>query len=205
MTTFKEKLAAARLPERTVEICLRGDLQADFEVAEKALVEALAAAKTSNSKEGPGVAQYVEAVKAIQEQMADSIETFRIRALKSQHYRALVDAYPPREREDGTFDESDLQLGFNRITFFAALVRASTVSPDMGVDVDAYFAEAIAARAAGADIPLIPEGDWPKLVEELTDKQWSDLVDAAFYSTKAEVGVPKSLAVLQATRPTDSE
>lgn len=194
-TDFKSLLKQAKRPERTVDICLRGDLVADFEVADKALRDAQATA--SDSKEGDGVASLVDAVERIQAEMADSIYPFRLRALPRPWFRALMKAHPPREDDD-----PDTQVGFNRDTYFEALLKVSTVDPPMGVDVEGFFKELLQAQAGGADLPVLPDGDWPELLDALTDRQFGDLTDAAWFVNRDEVSVPKSLAVLRAKRPT---
>lgn len=196
---FKALLAEAKRPERTVDICMRGDLVVEFEAADKALREAQAAPSTS--KEGGGVAELVEAVERIQAEMAESIYPFRIRALPRAWWRALMKAHPPAEDAD----DADKQNGFARDTFFDALLKVTTVDPDMGLDVEAYFKALLACQAAGAELPVLPDGDWPAVLDALTDRQYGDLTDAAWFVNRDEVSVPKSLAVLRAKRTTEDE
>ena len=39
MTSIKDRLAAAKLPERSIQVCLRGDLAAEFDELERKLRE----------------------------------------------------------------------------------------------------------------------------------------------------------------------
>lgn len=197
MKSFKTMLGAAKLPERTVDICLRGDLAAAHKAAEKALIEAQA--KVSDSKEGAGVGALIAEVERIQEEMSEATYPFVIRALPRVRFRALMKAHPPREA-DGKSDENDEQIGFNRESFFEALVKCTTVDPEMGVDVEAYFKALLAGQQ-----PTLPDGDWPELFDKIVDSQYGDLTDAAWFVNRDEVSVPKSLAASLANRPSVSE
>jgi hypothetical protein len=198
MKNFKAMLGAAQLPERIVDICLRGDLAAAHKAAEQALIEAQG--KASNSKEGNGVGPLIAEVEAIQEQMRESTYRFVIRALPKSRFRALIKAHPPRRDDAGEVDAGDAQVGFNRDTFFGALVKVTTVDPDMGVDVEAYFKELL----AGGN-PVLGDGDWPELFDKIVDSQWIELTDAAYFVNRDEVSVPKSLVASLAKQGSASE
>jgi hypothetical protein len=197
MNSFKTMLSQARLPERTVDICLRGDLATAHQAAEKALLDAQRTA--GDSKEGGGVEQLIAEVESIQERMRESTFTFVIRALPRVRFRALTNAHPPREI-DGEMDLGDAKTGFDRSTFFEALLKVSTVEPDMGVDVEAYFKALLAGEK-----PVLPDGDWPELFEKIIDRQYGDLTDAAWFVQRDEVSVPFSLAASLAKRSSAGE
>lgn len=195
---FKTLLASAKLPERTVPVCLRGDLVAEHEAADRALVEAQR--QPSTGKEGSGVAELVERVEQIQAEMRDSIYPFVMRALTRPRFRALMAAHPPKRQDNGDPDPADAQLGFEREAFFEALLKLATVDPEMGIDAEAYFADLLAGKE-----PVLPDGDWPELFDKLTDKQYGDLTDAAWYVNRDEVIVPFSRAASLARRNSDDE
>lgn len=197
MKNFKTMLGQARLPERTVQVCLRGDLAAAHEAAEKALVDAQA--KVSDSKEGNGVGALIAEVERIQEQMREATYPFVIRALPRVRFRALVKAHPPRE-VDGELDKNDANVGFNRETFFEALVKVTTVDPDMGVDVEGYFNALLAGGSS-----TLGDGDWPELFDKIVDSQYGDLTDAAWFVNRDEVSVPKSLVASLAKQSSAGE
>lgn len=200
MGTFKEKLKAARLPERSISVCLRGDLTADFEAAERDLK---AAQESSvDSKEGVGVGSIIERIDALREEMREHTEEFRLRAMPQPAFRALVGAHPPRRDDEGTLDAGDVQLGFNRDTFFEALLRMSVISPDLGVDVAGLIKEFAVSRFFPVEIP---DGDWPELLAVLTDRQYNDLTDAAWFVNRTEVSVPFSSAASLAKRNSGGE
>jgi hypothetical protein len=197
MKNFKTMLGAAKLPERIVDVCLRGDLAAAHHEAEAKLAEAQR--KPSDSKEGSGVGALIAEVERIQEQMRDSTYPFKIRALSRPRFRALMKAHPPRET-DGKMDEDDATVGFNRETFFESLLKVTTVEPDMGVDVDTYFAE-----LHKGNNPPLPDGDWPELLDKLIDRQFGDLTDAAWFVNRDEVSIPFSLAASLAKQSSVAE
>jgi hypothetical protein len=195
---FKTMLGAAKLPERTVDICLRGDLAAEHKAAEQALVDAQRT--TSDSKEGNGVGALIAEVERIQNEMRAATYPFVIRALPRVRFRALMKAHPPRE-VDGEMDKDDAQVGFNRETFFEALVKVTTVDPEMGVDVEAYFAELLKGNTKA----VLADGDWPELFDKIVDSQYGDLTDAAWFVNRDEVSVPFSLAASLAKKPSAAE
>lgn len=178
MTTFKEKLKAARLPERSEPLCLRGDLVADFEAAERDLKRTQES--TTDSLED-GIGPIVDRIEALRAEMLEHTEDFRLRALPKPAFRALIAAHPPRrvQAEDGSeaeLEAGDAGLGLNRETFFEALIRASVVSPELDED------------------------DWTALFEVLTDRQFGDLSDTAWFLNRGEISVPFSRAASLAKR-----
>jgi hypothetical protein len=176
---FKKLLADARLPERSVPVCMRGDLVADHEALERQLQAAQD--RPVDSLEGNGVGQLVDRIEALQDEMRDHSYQFRLRALPRQEFRALVAAHPPR-RDDGTGDpvQDDAVLGVNRDTFFTALIRACVQDPQLD------------------------DAEWVELLDEkLTDRQFMDLADAAWFVNRGEVDVPFSHAASRAKRSSE--
>lgn len=166
--TLKEKLAAAKLPEKTVPICLRGDLQAEFEELERQLSEA--EKKAGDSLAGSGARAIAQKIEALREQMLEHTVEFRLRAMPRPKWKAFVAEHPPRKAEDGSVDERDKWMGINTDTFFDVLVRASIVDPQLDDD------------------------DWATLDANLTDRQFDQLSDAAWGLNRREVDVPFSRA-----------
>lgn len=179
MSTFKAKLAAAKLPTRTVQICLGGDLVAEHEQAERELEQAQR--KPVDSLAGSGVSAIVERIESLEEQMREQSETFVLRALPRPKWRELLKEHPPRRGDDGEVVEDDRSLGINVETFYEALVRRSVASPELDDD------------------------DWTALFEALTDRQFGDLAMAAWLLNRDEVDVPFSLAASRAKRATVAE
>jgi hypothetical protein len=117
-------LDTAALPERTVEICLRGDLVSKVEDLERQLRDAQTSLTTLADA---GRAQLLATeIESVREQMRAASVVFRLRGLNRQDWRAILAAHPPRED-----DRDDNILGYNQDTFFPALIRACLIEPDV--------------------------------------------------------------------------
>lgn len=167
---FKAMLAEAKRPERTIEVCMRGDLAAEHQELERRLDRAQKA-PTAGMEDG-GVSELADHIETLQQQMLEHSYTFRLRALPRHEFRSLVHAHPPREK-DGERDPEDAPLGVNRETFFPAIIRASVYDPELD------------------------DAEWTDLLDDkLTDYQFQDLAWTAWHLNDGEVSVPFSRAAL---------
>lgn len=182
MTDFKALLAGARLPERTVPICLRGDLTAEFEELERQLADAqrTSAASMEDTATAGGIAERME---ELRQEMKAHTYPFRLRAMTRPAWRAFIADHPPRkDDETGELDERDRYVGINSETFYPALVRTSVVDPVMTDD------------------------EWRLLLDEaLTDRQFDALSNAAWELNRRDVDVPFSLAASRMIRSSVTE
>lgn len=169
-TNIKDLLRAAKLPERSVPVCLQADLVAEHEAAERELGKARdRPGKRLDS--GDRVRELSERIAALEEQMAEHTIEFRLRALPRPSWKSLLAQHSPRKADDGSVDERDRYIGVNVETFFDALVRVCVVEPEMDED------------------------DWRLLLDEkLTDRQFDELSDAAWGLNRRDVDVPFSRA-----------
>lgn len=180
MPDFKTLLAAARLPEKTVPICLRGDLVAEHEELERQLEEALRV--PADSLEGDGSAAIAERIVQLEREMRDHTYQFRLRAMPHPRWREFCGQHPPRQDDEGKVDERDRLLGVNTETFWDALVRQSVVDPQLD------------------------DGEWETLLDgALTDRQFSELADAAWALNRRDVDIPFSPAASRMTRSSGTE
>jgi hypothetical protein len=175
---FNSMLADAKLPERTVNICLRGDLVADYEALQVELVKLHGQA--SDSLAGNGAASVAERMDQLAAQMQEHTYLFRLRAMPRHAWRTLVNAHPPREKDDKVVPE-DMISGVNRETFFEPMVRASIIDPDL------------------------TDESWKRLLDALTDRQFEDLVSAAWDLNQGKVDVPFLRAASLIRRSSDGE
>lgn len=171
MSTYRERRKDAQRAERTVPICLAGNLVADWESADRELQRAQK--EGSDSLEGGGVGELVDRVRALESQMREHTDQFRLRAMSRHEFRALVAAHAPRVDDGGDPIPEDAQIGVNRETFFPALIRASVIDP------------------------VLDDEDWAWLLGAtddgvLTDRQVGDLEDTAWFLNRGEVNVPFS-------------
>ncbi|MCX4470446.1 hypothetical protein OOK41_09020 [Micromonospora sp. NBC_01655] len=178
-TDFKALLAAARLPERAVPVCLRGDLTAEFEDLERQLDDALRTLTTSI--EGDGSAAIAECMEALREQMAAHTYQFRLRAMTRPRWHQFIGEHPPR-KDGNEIDARDRVRGVNIETFFPALVRESVIDP------------------------VLDEQEWTLLLDEaLTDRQFDELASAAWDLNRGGVDIPFSPVASRMTRGSGSE
>lgn len=185
---FDALLDQARPVERTVPLCLRGDLVAEFEALERDLERAQA--KSSNSLAGTGASGIAVRMEALREQMQDSTVEFKLRGLPRPKYRALTAAHPPRQLADGKVNPLDEGDGLNVDTFYDALIRACLIGPDL------------------------TESQLTRLLDEaLSDRQFEQLAIGAVHCCRGSVDVPFSYAASKlltgsgngSRRPSDSE
>lgn len=179
--TAKQVLAAAKLPEDTVSLCLRGDMQVAFEAAEDELQQAQRGGSDSLAG-NPAAVQAARRLERLRMDMAEYTLTVRLRALPRLEFRALVDKHPPRRKPDGSLDERDKYVQVNLEAMGPALIRACAVEP---ADFD--------------------DADWARLLDEvLTDRQYDELFEACWTLNRREVSIPFSHAasrILQNSEP----
>ena len=176
--SFKELLGLARLPERTVPVCLRGDLRAEFERLERDLEQAREASKDSMAP--PGAAELIERMDAIQAEMREATYPFVLRGLGSPKYLALRAKHPPRKGDDGDLLPEDRDLKVNVDTFTYDLVRKSVIDP------------------------VLDDDEFEDLLDHLTNYQYMQLAVGALELNATEVDVPFSLAASQMSRDTSA-
>jgi hypothetical protein len=176
---FKALLAAAKLPEQVVPLCLRGDLAAEVERLDAELELLQRAPGTSLAGNGSGA--LVEQIEALQEQMREHTYPVRLRALPRPEWNALRALHPPRVGDDGETLLEDRMSGVNRDSFFEPAIQASIIDPE------------------------ISAADWEQLNATITDAQFQDLVSAVWTLNQGKVDVPFSRAVSRAKAGTDVE
>jgi hypothetical protein len=151
-----EILDGFELPERTVPVCLKGSLVAEYEELERQLPAA--------SRDGGSLSEPSEAVtiarrmEALRQEIAASSWTFRFRALPGTGYEELQRRHPPRK---------DKQELFNAETFPIALISACCADPPMTEDHVRRFKAtvsdkqywdvydtAVAVNRASVDVPF---------------------------------------------------
>jgi hypothetical protein len=181
MKNFKAMMAEARLPERTVDVCLRGDLVADFQALEAELDAARIAAGDSldAGTEADGIIERMEAVKAL---MRESTYPVRLRAMRGPDFRALFAQHPPRRNDAGEIDAAERGFDFNVDTFFEPLLRACLVDPE-----------------------IVSKDDWDSFVGGITDYQFNELAITCLSLNRGKVDIPFSLAASQMKRTSGGE
>lgn len=155
-------LSEARLPESTVTVCLRGDLQAEWERLNTKLTElrTTPGRKLTDNAEASTVAARI---REIEGQMKGATIELTLRALPRRDWLRLLRDHPPRKG-----DEADKGLGFNSETFFEALIPRSIVSPELNED------------------------QVSRLMDALSSAQYDKLLETAWNLNRRDVSVPFS-------------
>lgn len=180
MVNIDDVIAAARLPEKTVVLCLRGDLQAQWEELERRL--GVVRERPDEPLGGhPEERELAEKMEAIREEMRSHEVTFRFRGMGSKAYSDLLLKHRADNNDDGDDQAAD---GLNWKTYTIALVAACAIDPVMSeVQVD-------------------------KLTEVIHGRAWDELVGAALVVNQSQVSVPFSLAgsaIRAATAPSSKQ
>jgi len=177
MSEFRDLLKQAKLPERTVPICLRGDLVAVHEGLERELE--LAQQDQASSLAGSGAGVLADRIRDLEQEMRVATYRFVLRAMPRAAWRELVNAHPPRENDQGEVIDADRLAGVNQDTFPEAMVRASVIDP------------------------APDEIDWDDLLGKLTDRQFDQLVLAGWDLNQGKVDIPFSRAASRALKDSD--
>lgn len=180
----KERIRRGGPPTRTVTVWLGADLDLvdQYEAAVKELEEAQ---KPADSLAGNGsTADITARIEALREQLDQYAMDFRLRGMDDKRWVRLLAEHPPRTGDDGERVPSD-RPGWNAETFPPALVRATTVSPEL--DDEDWLA-------------LLGDDDTEG---QLTGAQVDELAAVAFSLSKVSVDVPFWRAA-SPTRPTSA-
>lgn len=173
--SFKDKLKTARLPQRSVEVCLRGDLFAEIEELDLELARLVKDEGDERLVGNPRAKELADRIEALRAEMAEETETFTLRAIPGGQLTALQAEFPPRKD-----DAADARAGYNRDDFMEALLKRSVISPE------------------------ISEEDWPTLLEVMSQWQYNELVGCAWIVNTGTVSVPFSQAASKVLK-SDSE
>lgn len=176
MTDFDALLDEAELPERTVNVCLRGKLRGEWELLSEQLSEARQRPRESMSDDGGRA--IAEQMAELEERMREGTVGVRLRALPEEkgvpgrtRFNRLLAEHPPRKE-----NRLDATLGLNKDTFFDALIPMSVVD----------------VTANDGDV-FEPDDKWVvRMLSRITAKQWDDLANAAFMLNGGGVDVPFS-------------
>ncbi|MEO3922715.1 hypothetical protein ABGB07_02350 [Micromonosporaceae bacterium B7E4] len=170
----KERIRRAGPTTKTVRVWLGADLDLleQYEAAQRELEEAQ---KPATSLAGNGPTGNIQArLDALRAQLDEYAMDFRLRGLADGRFRRLLEEHKPRRAGDEIHPHDN--RGWNAATFPGALVKASTVSPEL--DEDDWFA-------------LLGDEDTDGL---LTSTQLDELAAAAYRLSRVEVDIPFSPA-----------
>lgn len=152
MTTFDEIKTLSKLPEKPVPLCLRGDLQAEYEELERELKMVEGGARRAGTLAGSAAATQPikDKLDALRAEMQKSVRVFTLRALPRRRWRDLVTANPPRDQDKAE------GLDYDGEKFTIAAVQACCIDPAMSVkEVEELCDE------------VLTQGQWDTLFAEI--------------------------------------
>ena len=163
--SVKDRLKAAKLPERSLQVCLRGDLQAEFDDLERQLREARQTPAAGSKRIGSrsDASTLAARQEAVREEMADAMLDIRVRALPRAEWVALVRDNPPRPG-----DEGDEAMGVNLEGLMPVALPRCVVEPELD------------------------EEDWENLNAHLSSADYDRLMTTVWDVNRSGVNVPFS-------------
>lgn len=183
--TAKEILAAARLPEHSVSICVRGDLVADIQALEDELARVMQEKASNGRLASGGKKQSLELaaqIEAKQAEMAEHTIPFRLRAIAPAKWRELVGKHPSPKDSTKLVDV---------VPFMGDALPLSVVSPELDAE---DWARMLGGEIDGVEVePVLPNAEIGKLMSAVWELNTED------------VNVPKSLLASAVTRTTSSD
>ena len=148
MPDINQLIADSRLPEKTMRLCLRGDLVADHEQ----LVRETAKAKpAADSLAGPAATDTDTRLEQLREQMRDATITIRMRALPRRRWQQLMDSHPAAAADN----EQQPTYGYDPEAFFAAVIPESIVEPQLTAEQWTKLADVLTESQYGELADLV--------------------------------------------------
>lgn len=128
MSSFKERLKVLGPSTKTVPVIIGADL--DLLEEYERLQADVEAARPDDSLAGNSArSEASERMRAIEDALAGNRFDFRLRGLDDKRWQELLAEHPPRQ-VDGK-PVADDRLGWNAVTFPAALVRVCVIDPEL--------------------------------------------------------------------------
>lgn len=165
-----DTLRAATPARKSVEMCVDGALQAEWDATVEELDQADEAGTGSLAQ--PSVTEIVERLDALRERIAASKVKFYFEKMPWAARLALQADHPPREG-----NPVDRIRGFNAETYYPALIKGS-VAAVVGVD--------------GEEVTEIPDDVWDSLLGNLNTGQVNTLIGYADAANNGQTSVPPS-------------
>lgn len=169
--SFRDRLAAARLPERVIEVCLRNELYTEIERLDTELNIVQQKTPVGTMAVNPDVRRLMREIDAVREEMAAYSEPFLLRAIPQPEFVQMKADHPPRAG-----DPQDHEAGLNRDVMTEVLLRRCIVTPEFTDDL------------------------WQEFLRAITDWQYEQLAATAWGLNRGEVSVPFSSAALRVKR-----
>lgn len=177
-------------PEKRVEVCLDGSLQAEWEAAEAALTEARQR-KLLDARMVDSVQVLAEAVREIEDKARAESVTFLLRGMPRHAWDAFVAAHPERDEH-----ELDKAYGYNTETIFDA-VLAHKVPSTVTAEIPSTIVSV--TKQDGTPVEFTP-AEWQAFADELTNAQYGTFQVAVNEINRGRTNVPFSPAAYREIR-----
>jgi len=178
-------------PEKRVEVCLDGSLQAEWEAAEAALAEERQL-KLVDARLNSTVRAKAEAVREIEEKARARSVTFLLRGMPRHVWDAFVAEHPEREG-----NELDKAYGYNTETIFDAVLAHKL---PVGITAEVPPTIVSVTKQDGTPVEFSP-AEWQAFADELTNAQYGSFQVAVNEINRGRTNVPFSPAAYRETRP----
>lgn len=165
VTEFDKILASARMPEKEIPLCMRGDLQAEWEKLDAEL-NAEKPQETATLAGPPPNVELAQRIQALEAEMRDATIVLRLRAMSRDPWFALTAAHPPRPDVI-----SDRMQGFNGSTIWDDLIAETLIEPELNRGRVSLLLNAITP------------GQLDRLAQEAWDLNRRDVVSVPFSLT----------------------
>lgn len=173
---------AAQRAQRSMALCLRGDLVSEYEDLDRRRAEAEKSDLGDSLASGGAAAAIVARMDALREQMKAGTITVVLRALPRRDFLKLCSLHPVRRDDEGNPNRDDVGLGVNTETIWGPLIRASWHAP------------------------AIDKARMAKLLDEtLSDAQYTGLANMAWLVNRGDVDIPFSYAASRTRRNNSPE
>ncbi|MFI7691789.1 hypothetical protein ACIBQ6_22160 [Nonomuraea sp. NPDC049655] len=146
MSAVSDLKAKIRRPEKSVSICVAGDLQVTYEQMERDLAKAREQPSkgTLAGSANPEAAEIARQIQALQEEMREHTEVFRFKGLTRREYSDLVAKHPPTDEDEAKGSDVNWE------TFGVALIAACCVSHPMTNEEAGELVDILTAAQYGA-------------------------------------------------------
>lgn len=139
---IEDILGQIKRPEKTFRLCLRADLQSEWEEADRQVKLAEREAVNSLAGTSKRARDLAGRVRELEQEMEAATTTLVLRGISSKRFSDLLAKHPARKGEDEAF---------NPDTFGVALLAASAAQPEMSEE------------QAGRLVDSITSGQWNDL------------------------------------------
>ena len=166
-------------PEKIVTLCTDAALQAEWEQANEALINAPREVQDDRLNGGNSQTKLAMAVQDVEARMLASTVKFRLQGLRRSEWSERVAANAPRKDS-----EDDKARGYNTETFYDDVIIRSIVE----------------VTQDGEPVEFDPASEWEPLADEMTDRQYAQFAEAVWTLNRGEVSVPFSRSASRALR-----